>query len=295
MSESSLKPVNVNAWVEAAAGYPSEYMTRRVMRIVLFAVAHSPLLSSRMVIKGGVLLALGYGTDRHTRDLDFSTDRQIQEVDAQEVLEELGRVLDEAARYLAEPIFCRVQSHRVEPPRSDASFPTMRIRVGYAEQGQKQHRRMVQGRDSSDTVLIDLSFNERTCIASSITMDGQELAAYSLFDQIAEKYRAIIQQVGDRRNRVRRQDAYDVYSVIVKGYLSTQEDKATLLAVMREKFAARDVPCEKKTIDEPEIKKRSRKEYQRLQHEIDGELPDFDKVFDTVREFYLSLPWGRAD
>lgn len=291
MSEAFLTPVDVNAWVESVADNTAEYMIRRVMRIALFAVADSPLLKSRMVIKGGVLLALGYGTDRHTRDLDFSIARKVQQQDTQEILDELGRSLAEASRHLEEPILCRVQSYKMEPPRSDASFPTMRVRVGYAVEGGKQHRRMVQGRDSSDTLILDLSFNEKTCIASAIALDGQELAAYSLFDQIAEKYRAIIQQVGGRRNRLRRQDTYDVYSVVAKGYLSTQEDKATLLAVMREKFAARDVPCQKHTINEPEIKQRSRKEYHRLQEEIDGELPDFEEAFETVRDFYLSLPW----
>lgn len=294
MSESPLTSVDVNAWVEAAVDNPAEHMVRRVMRIVLFAVAASPLLSSRMVIKGGVLLALGYGTDRHTRDLDFSTDRMVQDADEQQIVDELNGALSEAALHLEEPILCRVQSRKMQPPRADASFPTMRIKVGYGVEGTRGHRRMTQGRDSSQTITLDLSFNERTCIASTISMDGQKLAAYSLFDQIAEKYRAIIQQAGDRRDRVRRQDAYDVYAVIKKGYLATAEDREMLLSVMREKFAAREVACERATINEPEIRERSRKEYDRLTDEIDGELPEFDHVFDTVREFYLSLPWDQV-
>lgn len=291
MSEAELTPVDVDAWVDAASDNPEEHRVRRVMCIILFAVAESPQLSSRMVIKGGVLLTLGYGTDRHTRDLDFSTESRVQEEDPETILEELDKALADAARRVDEEVFCRVQSHRVEPPGPDASFPTLRIKVGYAMEGEKQHRRMVQGRDSAHTVIVDLSFNERTCITSAISLEGKQLAAYSLFDQVAEKYRAMIQQAGERRDRVRRQDIYDIYAVVTKGYLATADDKASLLAVMREKFAAREVPCEPNVIDEPEIADRSRRQYHQLQDEIDGELPPFEDVFAVVRAFYLDLPW----
>lgn len=291
MSEAVSTTVDVDAWVAAAADNPEEHAIRRVMRVILFAVARSSLLKGEVVIKGGVLLALGYGTDRHTKDVDFSTDRPVQEVDVEEVLAELGKALT-AARKVDEAVLCRVQSHEMKPPNADASFPTLRIRVGYALEGTKQHRRMVQGRPSTNTVMIDLSFNEKTCVASAIVMDDYEISAYSLYDQIAEKYRAMIQQTANRRDRVRRQEVYDVYSVIKRGYLATKDDRETLLSVMRQKFAARDVPCERDTIDEPEIARRSRKEYARLQEEIDGELPDFDHAFGVIRDFYVSLPWN---
>ncbi len=292
MSDSTSTTVDVDAWVRAAQHNPAEQRVRRVMRIVLFAVAHSPLLKNKMVIKGGVLLALKYGTYRHTRDLDFSTPGQVQQEDTATILAALGRALGVAARTVDPEIRCNIQSSRMQPPRPDASFPTLRIKVGYALQGEKAYQRMVRGGDSPDTITVDLSFNESTCITSRIVLsDRSEVIAYSLFDQIAEKYRALIQQTADRRDRVRRQDVYDIFRVIEQGFLTTPEDKTTLLDTMVEKFAARDVPLFRETIDEPEIAERSRREYARLQDEIDGDLPDFDRVFKAVRDYYRSLPW----
>lgn len=290
MSDNIITAVDVDEWVAAVREDQDEYAIRRVMRIILLAIADHPSLNSRMVIKGGVLLALRYGTGRHTKDLDFSTPKRVQEENADQILEDLSGCLRGVTRW-DEDIFCRVQSHKMQPPSPDASFPTLRIGVGYAFKGTKQFQRMTQGLDSTNKVLIDLSFNEQACVASAISLDGHELAAYSLYDQIAEKYRAMIQQTAERRDRVRRQDVYDIYSVIRQGYLASGEDKTILLATMRQKFAARDVPCECKVIEENEIRERCHQQYPYLADEIDGELPKFDVVFDLVKSFYLGLPW----
>jgi predicted nucleotidyltransferase component of viral defense system len=291
----SITTVDVNAWIEKARQNPAEHRVRRVMRIVLFAVADSPLLKSKMVIKGGVLLALKYGTHRHTRDLDFSTEARVQQENPAAILDELIRALDAAARAVDDAIRCKVQSHKMLPPREDASFPTLCIKVGYAVQGDKDFQRMVHGRDSSQTVTIDLSFNEKTCIISKITLDDHsEIAAYSLFEQIAEKYRALIQQTSDRRDRIRRQDAYDIFRVIENGYLASRDDKVTLLDTIEQKFSARNISAAASLIEELEIAERSQKEYDRLKDEIDGELPAFDQAFRVVKDFYLSLPWPES-
>lgn len=292
MSEPAITTVDINAWVFSAKDNPAEHDVRRVMRFILMAIANSPWLKSKMVIKGGVLLALGYGTARHTKDLDFSTPRRIQEEDTSAILDELDKAL--ATERAKDPsLLCRVQSHKLEPPGPDASFPTLRIRVGYAFQGERQFQRMVQGRNSAQVVIIDLSFNEQTCVTSAIAIDGQQIAAYSLYDQVAEKYRAMIQQTSDRRGRVRRQDLYDLYSILRADHLADAEDKAILLNTMKKKFSARDVSCEREVINEPEIAQRSGREYARLQDEVDGDLPDFDHAFRIVKDFYLSLPWSR--
>lgn len=290
MPDNIISAVDVDEWVAAAREDQDEHSIRRVMRIILLAIADHPLLRSRMVIKGGVLLALKYGTGRHTKDLDFSTPKRIQEENADQILGDLSGCLKGVTRW-DEDIFCRVQSHKMQPPSPDASFPTLRIGIGYAFKGSKQFQRMVQGQDSTHKVLIDLSFNELACVASSISLDGHELAAYSLYDQIAEKYRAMIQQTAERRDRVRRQDVYDIYSVIRQGYLASGEDRSILLATMRQKFAARDVPCELEVIEEDEIRLRCLQQYPYLADEIDGELPEFEQVFELVKSFYLALPW----
>lgn len=263
------------------------------MRIILFAVADSPLLKSKMVIKGGILLAISYGTNRHTKDLDFSTEGRVQEEDADAIIRELNSALKKAAVITDPEVVCRVQSNKMQPPWDNASFPTLRIKVGYAIQGEKTHRRMVQGGESPHTVIVDLSFNEKTCRLAKVDFGAErELAAYSIYDQVAEKYRALIQQTPALRGRVRRQDIYDIFMIIEKGYIVTPEDKLILLDAMAQKFSAREVPLNAEIIDDPEVARRSRVEYGQLADEIEGALPDFDKVFESVRSFYKSLPWS---
>lgn len=288
----AVSTVDIDAWLAAAKDNPTEYRIRRVMRIILFAVADSPLLKSKMVIKGGILLAIGYGTNRHTKDLDFSTEGRVQEVDADAIIRELDSALKRAVAITDPEVVCRVQSHKMQPPWENASFPTLRIKVGYAIQGERAHRRMVQGGESPHTVIVDLSFNEKTCHLAKVDFGAErELAAYSIYDQVAEKYRALIQQTPALRGRVRRQDVYDIFMIIEKGYLVNPEDKLTLLEAMVQKFSARDVPLNAAMIDDPEVLRRSQVEYGQLAYEIEGALPDFENVFETVRLFYRSLPW----
>lgn len=284
--------VDVDAWVAAAECHSAEHRIRRVMRIILFAIADSPTLRTKMVMKGGVLLALRYGTHRHTKDVDFSTRNRARFEDPQQMVEALDTALRRARRMDPE-VLCRIQSSKMKPPEESASFPTLRIKIGYALQGEKVHQRMTKGAHSPHTVTVDLSFNEQTCLTSKLILDAKhEVLAYSLFDQIAEKYRAMIQQTQDRRNRIRRQDVYDIFTVIRSGYLATRADQETLLDTMQQKFRSRSVDCGRNTISDPEIAERSRREYPQLAHEIDGPLPDFDEVFDVVKRFYLDLPWN---
>jgi len=293
MSEPPGRAIDVERWVEAAAANPEEYHIRRVIRLVLRAVTRSPALQSSFVIKGGVLLALRYGTNRHTKDLDFSTERLAGDIDPETICSALQDALDDVAT-TDEGLLCRVQSSRMNPTRADATQPTLRIRIGYAIKGDRQFPRMVQGRDSSNVVIVDVSFNEKVYVPEMLAIENHRLLAYSLHDQMAEKFRAMVQQTSGHRNRVRRQDLYDLFVVIDQGYLAADEDKAALLATMRRKFGDRDVECERDTITDPEIADRCRREYEQLADEIDGRLPDFDAALQRVTEYYRSLPWSTS-
>ena len=101
----------------------------------------------------------------------------------------------------------------------------------------------------------------------------------------------MVQQTHGRRNRIRRQDLYDIFVVLEQGYLASNADKAVLLATMREKFRDRGVPCDPNTILDPEIAERCRREYARLADEIDRPLPEFEGALRRVTSFYRSLPW----
>ena len=86
------------------------------------------------------------------------------------------------------------------------------MKVGFAKRGSNQHEAMLAGK-AANIFDVDISFNESLQHTQILGLtDGQELLAYSLIDLIAEKYRAMLQQV--ERNRSRRQDVYDLKLLI---------------------------------------------------------------------------------
>ena len=47
------------------------------------------------------------------------------------------------------------------------------------------------------------------------------------------------------------------------------------------------------SFEHPELKSRAKKDYPSLKNEIEGEIPDFDDLFQKVADFYRSLPWSK--
>jgi hypothetical protein len=69
------------------------------------------------------------------------------------------------------------------------------------------------------------------------------------------------------------------------------EDKAEIRETLILKAESRHLRINQKSMDNPEIRKRSKLSYNTIQDEILGELPDFDEAYDMVQKFYESLPW----
>lgn len=286
---------DLERWVREAEDDPDQQALRRVIRIVIHAVAHSKELRDLMVIKGGVLLATAYHTGRHTLDVDFSTRLLARNVDIDRLCQRLNTALESSSAMLGESLACRVQRKTLRPPRQDATFPTLRIRIGYAERGSKAQNRLERG-SSPHVVIVDLSFNEDLGEPVALRINEHEhIQAYSLTAQIAEKYRALIQQQESLRNRVRRQDAYDIFCILEQGHFDQPEAQAELVGAIRESCHSRDVKADADSMKPEEIRRRARQEFDQLQFELDNELPDFDEMFDRVADFYASLPWDSGD
>jgi len=162
---------NIEEWI-ARSNNSAIKEFRQAVHTVLLAVSNSRYLQTKMVMKGGVLLAIRFKGLRLTRDIDFSTSEQYdtnKEVKFKSTLE--GKCL---------------------------------------------------------TVLrIDYSYNE---ISQEIDLfefqKGRKIKTYSISDLVGEKYRAIIQQKS--RNRIRRQDAFDIYWLLKNGELEDQELKKSI-------------------------------------------------------------------
>jgi hypothetical protein len=95
------------------------------------------------------------------------------------------------------------------------------------------------------------------------------------------------------RNRMRRQDAFDVYWLLKSGYLEDRTLRILIYRSLLMKAKSRQLAVNKDSLADEEIMARSKAEYATLAGEIDGELPPFEEVYTAVRDYYEALPWGK--
>jgi hypothetical protein len=240
---------------------------RQAVHTLMLAISKSDALQTRMIFHGGLLLAIRFQGIRHTKDIDFVTAEKRTQIDEDHFIASLNQGLAIACENLSYGLDCRIQSYRVKPPGENRNFQSLKIGMGYAYKGTPGHRRLMKG------------------------VDGGKILAYSLPDLVGEKYRAMIQQKS--RNRMRRQDAFDIYSLLKSGYLEDRTLKIRIYRSLLIKALSRQLAVNKDSLADEEIIGRSKAEYATLADEIDGELPPFEEVYNAVRNYYESLPWGK--
>ncbi|VVE29062.1 hypothetical protein PHO31112_03540 [Pandoraea horticolens] len=287
----------IEAWV-AATKIPEQATFRRVVHIVLHAIASHHDLRPQMVMKGGILAAVLYHTGRFTRDIDFSSPKHYREFqEGQEsFVRNLGDAIAIAAEELSYGLACRIQRSELRPG-VEGNFQTLHIRVGYAAKSNVGAMKRLAARVSAQIVDIDYSFNELVGDISTIDLGGHEpLEAYGQLTLMAEKFRALLQQAdvpgGRARGSNRGQDIFDIHTLLVRYPLSIHQQDH-MLQLLIEKSASRNLEVSRDLIRRPEIRERCRDRYEALQDEIEGDLPPFDQSFDTVAAFYEQLPWPK--
>jgi predicted nucleotidyltransferase component of viral defense system len=279
----------ISSWVEEESN-PLSRAFREAVHTILYAISHSQAISAHMIMKGAILLSIRYHCMRYTKDIDFSTDSTVQVFNKDQFLSDFSEALILATEALDYGLDCRIQSWKIKPPNPDAAFPTMKLKVGYAyKHDDRSHRRLL-AQNCSQVVEIDYSFNEATYSTEEIILAKEGvLLAYGFTDLVAEKIRAILQQ--PQRNRIRRQDIYDLYCLLHRYQLITNDEKHKIIDSLVKKAQARNVRVNRNSMKNPEVIERSRKEYHTLQDEIADVLPDFGKAYHYVQSFYESLPW----
>jgi predicted nucleotidyltransferase component of viral defense system len=245
-----------------------------------------------MILKGGILLAIRYKSHRYTKDLDFSTDKpRGGEITEDGVRKSLDSSLAQMVEELDYGLDCRVQSSKLQPRDINSTYPSIKMTVGYAYKGTSQHKRLLSLK-SLNIVSIDYSLNEATPNIEDLKLNLKEgILTYSLTDLIAEKYRSLFQQVS--RNRTRRQDVYDLNLLIERfGDIDNFERSKILNSLIIKSKARLKIAPDINSFEDPELKSRAKKDYPSLESELEGELPDFDELFQKVAAFYRSLPWS---
>lgn len=284
----SLRLSPIEQWVAEATKTHREF--RESVHTILVAVANDPKLKADMIIKGGILLAIRYHSHRYTKDIDFSTSKVLDDINPDRIERALNESLVNAVAQLKYDMDCRVQKCNVRPSSvENATFPELEITIGYAYKGTRKHKRLIVGKCPT-VIKIDFSINEPTPNIEQFEIGKEEsLIAYCLTDLIAEKLRAFLQM--GIRNRIRRQDIFDLYLLLDKHPDIDNHEKAKILDSLLIKAESRNVPVNKMSFCNEELKKRAAKEYPELEHEVEGKLPDFDYIFTIVKRFYESLPW----
>ena len=286
---SSQIEINLPAWISRAAPDTPNQAQRQVIAITLLAISMAPNLVRNLYLKGGMLMGLAYGSLRQTNDIDFSVSSDCLAVaeTSSEWKSDLDAALPRAAASLGHTdMIVKVQSVKELPPKRypNASFPALKIRIGYATRNSSQHKLLNEGQ-AADVIRLDITFNEKTFQTQVLNLrKGQTLLAYSLIDLIAEKYRALLEQPQRRHNR--RQDIYDLDILIRRPDLNTE----AILRSIVQKCELKNIDPNQDLIRNPEIKTRAAADWNTLSLEV-GELPDFETCFQQVVDFYRQLPW----
>ena len=120
-----------------------------------------------------------------------------------------------------------MQSVRVNPAKPAVTFRTLTVAIGYALKNSRKHQRMMTSQCPT-VVALEYGFNEVTAETEELQISRKGIIqAYSLHDLIAKKYRAILQQ--QVRNRIRRQDACNLYRLFIKFARADVRDKQRVL------------------------------------------------------------------
>jgi hypothetical protein len=107
---------------------------------------------------------------------------------------------------------------------------------------------------------------------------------------VAEKLRALLQQLIRPHQGDRRQDVYDLARLLTTFDFDSTE-RAQILATLRHKSRERALEPVQGMISDERIVSKVRATWHTLQEELEEELPDFDTTFEAVRAFYDGLPW----
>jgi predicted nucleotidyltransferase component of viral defense system len=287
---SEIEGYDIKDWVEEASTTSNKEF-RQAVHTILSSIASDSDLKANMILKGGILLAIRYKSHRFTTDIDFSTEKpRGGEITEDGVRKSLDSSLAQMVEELDYDLDCRVQSSKLQPRDVKSTYPSIKMKVGYAYKGTPQHRRLLS-LQSPNTISIDYSLNEATPNIEDLKLNLEEgILAYSLTDLIAEKYRSLLQQVS--RNRNRRQDVYDINLLVERFGDINDFERSKILNSLIIKSKAREISPDINSFEDPDLKSRAQKDYHTLKDEIESELPDFDDLFQKVSDFYRSLPWS---
>ena len=274
----------IGAWAAKNQLLVQEARFRFAQYTVLRAIADSRSLSASLVFKGGNALDFIWEPNRSTKDLDFSArDNNLQMPDLKKLL---GDSLTRVGGLTG--VSYRIQHMEQQPPGQDKTFITFMCKVGYALPDDRKNReRILQGGNVSTVVPLDISLNELICATENIDLDGtHSLQVCTLEDIVAEKLRALLQQIP--RKRLRCQDVLDIAMILAE----QEVDEARIAEFLVQKASARNVLVSKRAFRDDEIRSRASENYVDLQVTVRKAFIPFEEAFSKLMSFIerLNIP-----
>ena len=254
--------------------------------VVLASIASSSDRVSRLALKGGNALRFVYGNIRSTLDLDFTADGDFPD-DAEEIRMLLNSALRQAERQFQ--VKARCQSIRRNPKQPERTHPTYEIKVCFQLPGDRHYKDFDHRPRFPEVVELEISLNEILCesIPKRLSPATQPVRICSLEDILAEKLRALLQQIP--RGRSRPQDVYDIASRTREFRASIDLGKVS--AFLLRKSEARNITPQKRSFDES-VRRQATINYEEEIRAQTTEFLPFDEAWAEVLNVVsqLSIP-----
>lgn len=255
--EDRLHPLNLSeldSWRKHNDATMDEARKRFVQFVVLESVALDSGLKDILAFKGGNALRFIHRNPRGTSDLDFTARDDLP--DEEDYLREaLNRVLRQGNNIFGIRLKCQRVNRK--PPKKKATLPTYDIAIGYQFPGDRYFADFATSSKAvSEVVQIEISFNDLVCETElrqlSPTLEAQ-VRVCSLEDILAEKLRAMLQQV--IRNRNRPQDVFDIAWMMREHAASL--DFSKIANFLTEKCKKRGIEATRSAFGDEDVRKRS--------------------------------------
>lgn len=249
-------------------------------------MASSTALVSRVAFKGGNALRFVHGNLRSTLDLDFSA-----EGDFPDNSEDIKRLMDTALQTAKQryQVKARCQSCHRMPPGLDKTRPTYRLKVCYQFPGDKYYQNFEERSGFPEVVEIEISLNDILCETDEqqLSPEAKPLRVCTLDDIIAEKLRALLQQIPRKRSRP--QDVFDIASMF-RRHGGTM-DLGKVSAFLVRKSEAREIVATKSSFDKS-VREKAVVNYEQEIRPFTTAFIPFDEAWDDVLRLVsrLSIP-----
>ena len=259
---------------------PDEMVQRYAQYVILRIIASNRALRERLVLKGGNALDLIYQGDRSTKDIDFSDGGAFNEA---WFYEHFTRAFRLNANDFGMAL--KIQRCRRNPAGENKTRATWEVNVGYAHRirNPSAFRRMTSNEEYSAANIIEMDVSENEYVGEARERGLKGLRVASLNDIVAEKLRAILQQLERRRQRA--QDVYDIAAIWKdegkRGELNPEKVKLFHL----EKCRIRDVQTGRERFDVAGVRERALSGYELLKETVrNDEFIEFEYAWECVKE-----------